>query len=173
MKYVGFAFVAATLLIVAWTMATIQPMIPNMVQGAADTLAFVVRACTGTVALIVVAVVVWLLLRQQYERDRQRDGAFALREYHLDPLPKRIVKALFGRPSPKVILDANAMMTQSDGFAKNFIPSTPEVIAGSKLANQHQTLLLQLPALKEGDYPVVCTFPGHWMLMRSVLKVAP
>ena len=113
MKYVGFTFVAATLLIVAWTMAAIQPMIPNMVQGAADTLAFVVRACTGTVALIVVAVVVWVFMRRVDERNRQRDGAFALREYHLDPLPKRIVKALFGRPSPKVILDANAMMTHA------------------------------------------------------------
>jgi azurin len=24
-----------------------------------------------------------------------------------------------------------------------------------------------------GDYPFVCTFPGHHLLMRGVVKVAP
>jgi len=107
------AFIAAVLLIVAWTMATIQPMIPDMVQGAVDTAALVVRACVGTVLLVIIAAAVWFLLRQQYERDRQRDGAFALREYHTEPWTVRLLNTLRGKPSPRVILDANAMMTHA------------------------------------------------------------
>ena len=26
---------------------------------------------------------------------------------------------------------------------------------------------------KPGDYPFVCTFPGHWRLMQGVLRVSP
>lgn len=113
MKYIGIAFVAAVLLIVAWTMATIQPMIPDMVQGAVDTIALIVRACVGTVLLVIIAAAVWFLLRQQYERDRQRDGAFAMREYHTEPWTVRLLNTLRGKPSPRVILDANAMMTHA------------------------------------------------------------
>lgn len=111
MTTIKLTFAAVVLLVVAWTMATIQPMIPDMARGAADMLAFITRACLGTVLLVAVSSVVWVFLRQRYERDRQRDGAFPLREYHLEPLPKRAIKALFGKPSPKVILDVNAMMT--------------------------------------------------------------
>ena len=83
--------------------------------------------------------------------------------------------AVVGQPGTleKLGAAANAMAAQSDGFAKQFIPSTAEVIAGSKLANKDETVWVKVPALKAGDYPVVCTFPGHWLLMRSVLKVAP
>ena len=113
MKYIGIAFVGAVLLVVAVVMATIQPMIPGMVQGAADMLAFTVRACLGTAILVIAAVGAWFLLRQQYERDRQRDGAYALREYHTEPWTRRLLNVLTGKPSPKVILDANAMLTHA------------------------------------------------------------
>ena len=94
-------------------MATIQPMIPALVQGAADMLAFVLRACVGTAALIVVAIVAWVFLRQRHEANRQRDGAFPLREYHTEPWTVRLLNTLRGRPSPRVVLDANAMMTHA------------------------------------------------------------
>ena len=92
-------------------MATIQPMIPALVQGAADMLAFVLRACVGTAALIVVAIVAWVFLRQRHEANRQRDGAFPLREYHLEPWTRRLLNMLTGKPSPRVVLDMNAAMT--------------------------------------------------------------
>ena len=111
MKYVGLAFVASVLLVVGWTMFLIQPMIPDMVQGAADLAALTVRACVGTAILAIVAAGVWFLLRQQYERDRQRDGAYALREYHLEPWTRRAWNTVTGRPSPKAVLDMNAAIT--------------------------------------------------------------
>jgi hypothetical protein len=123
-KYIGIAFVGAVLLIVAVTMATVQPMIPDMARGAAnfttkaanDTLAFVSfasYACVGTALAAAAVVGVWALLRQQYERDRQRDGAYALREYHTEPWTRRLLNTITGKPSPRVVLDMNAAMTHA------------------------------------------------------------
>ena len=111
MTTIKLTFAAVVLLVVGWTMVIIQPMIPALVSGAADAAAFVVRSCTMTGVVTVIAVGAWVFMRSADERNRQRDGAFPLREYHLEPLPKRAVKALFGKPSPRVILDVNAMMT--------------------------------------------------------------
>jgi Na+-transporting methylmalonyl-CoA/oxaloacetate decarboxylase gamma subunit len=107
LKYIGTAFVASTLLIVAWVMYAINDMIPDFAAGAAELLSLAVRACLGTLLLVIVAAVAWFLLRQQYERDRQRDGAFALREYHLEPWTKRAINTLTGKPSPIAVYDAN------------------------------------------------------------------
>jgi hypothetical protein len=71
----------------------------------------VVRSCVGTVALVVIAAVVWFLLRQQFERDRKRDGSHAIRVIHLRSLPFRLAYFLAGRTSPKVIVDMSASMT--------------------------------------------------------------
>jgi azurin len=35
---------------------------------------------------------------------------------------------------------------------------------------QTYTLTFKAPA-KVGDYPYVCTFPGHWTLMNGVMHV--
>jgi hypothetical protein len=35
---------------------------------------------------------------------------------------------------------------------------------------QSQTLTLRLPPTS-GDYPYLCTFPGHWRIMQGVFKV--
>lgn len=106
-------FAAAILLIVGWTMYTIQGMIPAFAAGAAELLSLAVRACIGTVLIIVATAVLWLFLRQRHEAHRQRDGAFPLREYHLEPWTRRLWNTLTGKPSPRVILDANAMMTHA------------------------------------------------------------
>lgn len=119
MKYIGLAFIATVLLIAAWTMATIQPMIPALVAGATDTLAFVVRACVGTAMLVASTGGVWFMLRQQYERDRKRDGAFAVRMVHLQPLPMRLAFWLMGRTSARVMVDMNASPTPFVGIDHN------------------------------------------------------
>lgn len=106
-------FAAATLLIVAWVMYTIQDMIPGFATGAAELLSLVVRSCMGTVIVVIAAILIYFWQRQRHEANRQRDGAFPLREYHLEPWTKRLWNLLTGKPSPKVILDANAMMTHA------------------------------------------------------------
>lgn len=71
----------------------------------------------------------------------------------------------------KIVAAATAMMTQPDGLAKSYIPAIPETLGGTPMANPNETLLLKLPALEAGDYPLICTFPGHSAIMKATLKV--
>lgn len=74
---------------------------------------------------------------------------------------------------------ADAIVTQAmgmvnDGFAKSFIPETPEVLAATKIVNPGQTELIKFSAPKEpGEYPYLCTFPGHGTIMRGIMRVRP
>jgi putative membrane-bound dehydrogenase-like protein len=80
---------------------------------------------------------------------------------------------LVGKPGSLERLGAaaNAMMTAPDGPAKNYLPDSPDSLGGTRLANADELLFLKLPALAEGEYPIICTFPGHWLVMRATLKV--
>ena len=67
---------------------------------------------------------------------------------------------------------ADKMITAKDGAEKSYVPSIPQIIAASPLVNPDQTYRLKFTApATPGDYPFVCTFPGHWRLMNGVMKV--
>jgi azurin len=69
-------------------------------------------------------------------------------------------------------LAAEAMAKQPDGFAKHFIPDTPDVLHSTPLINQGETARLRFTApAKAGQYPFVCTFPGHWRTMNGIMEV--
>jgi putative membrane-bound dehydrogenase-like protein len=68
---------------------------------------------------------------------------------------------------------ADEMATQPDAVAKNYIPSLAEIIKATKLLNPGETEVLKLDALAPGEYPYLCTFPGHCHIMRGVMKVEP
>jgi azurin len=69
---------------------------------------------------------------------------------------------------------ANAMLADPQGMAKSYIPEAakPDIVANTKLVqpNNSETIEFTAPA-EAGDYPYICTFPGHWMLMRGVMHV--
>ncbi|MCE7043607.1 PVC-type heme-binding CxxCH protein [Dyadobacter sp. CY312] len=79
-----------------------------------------------------------------------------------------------GKPKSTNIIGtaADKMITAKDGAEKNYVPSIPQIIAASPLVNPGQTFRLRfvVPDVP-GDYPYVCTFPGHWRLMTGVMKV--
>jgi putative membrane-bound dehydrogenase-like protein len=56
------------------------------------------------------------------------------------------------------------------GFEKGFIPAGNDVLYHTKLLDggKEETLEFTLPS--PGDYPYVCSFPGHGIIMRGVLK---
>jgi putative membrane-bound dehydrogenase-like protein len=60
------------------------------------------------------------------------------------------------------------------GFEVGFIPKHPDILAATKLidGNKEDTVEFTAP-ITPGDYPFVCTFPGHHILMRGNLKVQP
>jgi len=70
-----------------------------------------------------------------------------------------------GKAADKLALDAK-------GAEKQYVPEIPEVLFSTKLVNPQQTVKLTFVApKKDGDYPYVCTFPGHWSLMNGTMKV--
>ena len=70
---------------------------------------------------------------------------------------------------------ADKMLTDPQAMAKHYTPESPEILAhSSKLIGIGQSDLIEFTApTAPGDYPYLCTFPGHWRMMNGVLKVTP
>jgi azurin len=67
---------------------------------------------------------------------------------------------------------ADQMASQPDGFTRGYIPDSDKILVASKLLSpkEVQEITFQAPE-KPGDYPYLCTFPGHWRMMQGVLTV--
>jgi azurin len=73
----------------------------------------------------------------------------------------------------KVGLAANSMQPEDlDKQKRSYIPSTPGILAATRLlqTGQRQTLKLTAPSVT-GDYEYVCTFPGHYQVMWGRLVI--
>ena len=67
---------------------------------------------------------------------------------------------------------ADAMASRKDAYAKNFVPTIPEVLYSTPLVATGKSFKLDFKAPnKPGEYPFICTFPGHWRIMKGVIKV--
>ena len=67
---------------------------------------------------------------------------------------------------------ADKMITAKDGAERNYVPNIPQVIAATPLINPDQTCRLRFTApAQPGNYPFVCTFPGHWRIMNGTMTV--
>lgn len=76
-----------------------------------------------------------------------------------------------------------AMGTDSDGIQRvgiaalqaadaGYVPKDDAVLFYTPLAEPGKTVEVTFDAPSEpGDYPYVCTFPGHFVTMRGVMKV--
>ncbi|MCY2959416.1 MAG: GDSL-type esterase/lipase family protein [Planctomycetota bacterium] len=90
---------------------------------------------------------------------------------NVDIMPHNLVVAARGALA-KVGMAAEAMNASPDAWSKNFVPDMPEVLHASKLLQPGTTETLAFIAPTElGDYPYVCTFPGHWIRMNGILRV--
>ena len=72
----------------------------------------------------------------------------------------------------KVGKAADELARDPKGMEQNFIPKIPEVIIATKLINPEgsESLVFTAPS-KPGDYPYICTVPGHWRIMNGIMKV--
>ncbi|MEO6914224.1 MAG: plastocyanin/azurin family copper-binding protein, partial [Chitinophagaceae bacterium] len=72
----------------------------------------------------------------------------------------------------KVGAAADKLAQEPDGVKMNYIPKMPEVLAATPLINPGGkfTVTIKLPDTP-GDYPYICTFPGHWRIMNGILRV--
>ena len=67
---------------------------------------------------------------------------------------------------------ANAMLSDPKAMDKGYIPESTDILAHTKLVQPGQSDSVEFTAPAEaGDYPFACTFPGHWLLMRGIIKV--
>jgi putative membrane-bound dehydrogenase-like protein len=81
---------------------------------------------------------------------------------------------VIGKPKSLEIIGnaANKMITQKDAVEKNYVPAIPQILFSTPLVNAGETYRLKFTAPAQvGDYPFVCTFPGHWSIMNGVMKV--
>ncbi|MFM8878815.1 MAG: plastocyanin/azurin family copper-binding protein, partial [Verrucomicrobiota bacterium] len=67
---------------------------------------------------------------------------------------------------------ADRMAADPQGMAKGYLPVSPKVLHATPLVNPKGRAELIFTAPKTpGRYPFLCTFPGHWRLMRGELIV--
>ena len=86
-----------------------------------------------------------------------------------DFLPHNIVLV---KPGKLEAVAQAAVALGAEGFKTGFVPKTDDVIWASKLIDHGKEQVIEFTApAKPGDYPYVCTFPGHHILMRGVLTV--
>lgn len=81
---------------------------------------------------------------------------------------------VIGKPKSLEIIGnaANKMITQKDAAERSYVPDIPQVLFATPLVNPDGRYRLRFTApSQEGDYPFVCTFPGHWSIMNGVMKV--
>ncbi len=66
--------------------------------------------------------------------------------------------------------DQMAKSKQAEGY--NFVPKIPQVIASTGIVDpeEEETLVFVTPETT-GDYPFLCTVPGHWKTMNGIMKV--
>jgi azurin len=88
------------------------------------------------------------------------------------PLPHNIVICKPGTKD-KVAAESLKFAADPNAMAAAFIPSTADIIfKGSKLVMTGQTDLLEFTAPTDaGDYPFLCTYPGHTMTMHGIMTV--
>jgi azurin len=67
---------------------------------------------------------------------------------------------------------ADQMATKANSLSQGYIPASKKVLYATPLVQPRQKAELRFVAPTEpGRYPYLCTFPGHWRMMRGVLVV--
>lgn len=69
-------------------------------------------------------------------------------------------------------IGAAALALGVDGMAKNYVSETADVLYNASILQPEtsDTLYLTAPTTP-GDYDYICSFPGHAMLMKGILRV--
>ncbi|MEC7566862.1 MAG: PVC-type heme-binding CxxCH protein [Planctomycetota bacterium] len=90
---------------------------------------------------------------------------------NVDIMPHNLIVTTPGAREEVGIL-AERLGSTPEGFAKQFIPDTDKVLfaTGMLQAGEQQRLQITAPA-EVGEYPFVCTFPGHWRTMFGTVHV--
>lgn len=79
---------------------------------------------------------------------------------------------LLVNPGTDEAIAMKAIALGAKGFEVGFIPESPDILWHSKLLDHGNEDVIEFNApTKPGDYPYICSFPGHYIIMRGVLHV--
>ena len=79
---------------------------------------------------------------------------------------------LLVNPGKAEEIATQAMALGAKGFDTGFIPENKDILWHSKLLDHGKEQVIEFTApTKPGDYPYVCSFPGHYLIMRGVMHV--
>ncbi len=88
-----------------------------------------------------------------------------------DTMPHNLAIAKPGTLA-KVGDGANRMAAQPDGGSKSYIPPGDEVLFFTDIIEAGKSFTINFTAPAEpGEYPFLCTFPGHWQIMNGIMVV--
>ena len=67
----------------------------------------------------------------------------------------------------------NAYLTDPDAINNDYIPPSlkDQVLASTGVLSLEETVTIDITDLPTGEYPYVCTVPGHWGTMQGVLRI--
>jgi azurin len=74
----------------------------------------------------------------------------------------------------RVGLAADIMAGKPDGLQKNYIPDDPGVLHATPqltIGSARSHVLRFFAPEESGEYPYICTYPGHWRAMRGSMFV--
>ncbi|WP_419211905.1 PVC-type heme-binding CxxCH protein [Maribacter sp. X9] len=67
---------------------------------------------------------------------------------------------------------ADKMAADPNAAERNYVPQTSDVLFATPLLNPDDSYSLKFKApTTPGEYPFICTFPGHWRIMQGVMIV--
>jgi azurin len=67
---------------------------------------------------------------------------------------------------------ADAMLRDPKASEKFYVPEIPEVLFATKMIGPQELYTLSFTApTTPGQYPFLCTFPGHWRMMNGIMVV--
>ncbi len=94
-----------------------------------------------------------------------------------DSVTRQPHNVLIIKPGKKDVVGMAANAGLSDPTfltTKQAVPESPDILHHSKLVQPGEEDTIEFTAPEEaGDYPYLCTYPGHWAIMHGVMKVAP
>ena len=88
-----------------------------------------------------------------------------------DATPHNLV---IGKPSSveELGMAGNEMAKDPNGYKRGFVPKSDKILHHSKLLEPNTSETMRFHAPKTpGVYPYVCTFPGHWIIMKGEMVV--
>ena len=93
----------------------------------------------------------------------------------MESITKQPHNILILKKGKKEVVGMLANLGLSDPYfltKKNCIPESDDILHHSSLVLPGKSETIEFTAPKEpGDYPYICTYPGHWILMNGVMHV--